>query len=505
MIVAELFAKFGLLPDEKSWDKGHKLIEGLHTALEAYLGYEGIKKVGELVEGTVKAAVEAKHLGERLGITGEAVQELGYAADVTGSSAEELTTGLQRLALGMENARKTGSGPLVDALHRLRVPIQNLRHEKLDQNLEEIAEGFKKAPPNVDKLALSMEIFGRNAGPKLLPLLEKGQAGIAELRAEAEKLGVVIDEDGIEKAEEFEIAQKKLGATLKGVRNEAVVAILPALQEMAEGLQEWISANRDAIKSGLEAVLKAIAIAFHFVGDAIGVVIDVTKFLGDHLEILIPILTGIAAIVIPLFAEWAIGAGAAAIATLAAAAPLIAIVAIVAAVTAAAIQLYKHWGEIWGFIKRKAQDFADWFEALPGRVLSWVEDIGESIKDAFDDAWDWVVQGAHKAWEKIKNTPIIGHIIRGAQAVGGFVGDLASGPTPGSFGAPGFLGAGAPSLAGAGGDVSNSFEANVQASIQIDATDMDPDDLKDAVKGAMKEHTDDMLRQAHQNLAGGKR
>lgn len=504
MQVAELFARLHLAPDEASWDKGHELIEGLHHALEAYLGYEGLKKVKELVEGTVEAAVAAKHLGERLGITGEAVQELGYAADVTGASQEDMTAGLQRLAAGLEHAKK-GTGPLVDAMSQLKIPISDLKKGNLEQNLEQIADGFEKAGPKVNKLALSIEIFGRNAGPKLLPLLNKGASGIAELREEAQKLGVVIDEEGIEKAEEFEIAQKKLGATLKGVRNEAVIAMLPALQEMTEGLSDWVKENREAIASTLTAILKGLAEVFHVIGTVIGVVVKVVQYLGENLDLLIPILAGVAAILLPLITEWAAGMLIAAGATIVAIAPFIAIAAAVAAVTFAIMKLIQHWDQVVSFLKSKGNEFVDWLEALPGRVVSWVEDVAQSIKDAFAEAWAFVVKEAHKAWNDIKEIPVIGHVIKGAGAVlgGPSVLDLAKQAQTAAAGVPSVPG-------GLPGSSAAAFAAGIQASygdtnIEINAANMSPEELKGAVKDSVREAQADALRIAYANLSGGRR
>lgn len=388
MVVAELFATLGLAPDTKSWDKGHELIEDLHKALEAYLGYEGLKKVGELVESTVEAAVSAKHLGERLGITAESVQELGYAADVTGSSGEEMAAAMQRLALGLEHAKK-GTGPLVDAMSQLHVPIANLRKENLDQNLEEIAEGFKNAPESVNKLGLAMEIFGKNAGPKLLPLLEKGSSGIKELREEAEKLGVVIDEEGIEKAHEFEIEQKKLGATLKGIRNEAVVAMLPALKEMAEGLRDWVAQNREAIATGLKTILEGIAIAFKAIGTVLSWVIDLFK---NHQEVVVAL--GLAFVV--LQGQAIASAIATGIAWMLAMAPIVLMVAAIAAVIAITKRMVEYvtgktvtWKELWNAAidgaKRLGRAVGDVFEFIANlpvikQLIKLVHDIDQLAK-----------------------------------------------------------------------------------------------------------------------------
>lgn len=258
MKVGELFATLGLEVSEESFERGNELIEGVHHALEALAVFEGVHMLADWVKETTEAAVEAKHLGERLGVTAEAVQELGYAADVTGASSETMTAAMTRLAAGMEHAKKKGTGPLVDGLAALGVHMSELKGENLDQNLEVIADGFKNAGPEVNKLGVAVEIFGRNAGPRLIPLLNRGADGIKDLRQEAEELGVVIDDEMVERFEQLEISEKKLGATLKGLRNEAVAALLPTLLDAADGIMKWVKANRELIKQKIEQTMRAV-------------------------------------------------------------------------------------------------------------------------------------------------------------------------------------------------------------------------------------------------------
>jgi hypothetical protein len=506
MIVAELAALFRLTPDSASFEKGHALIGSLRAAIGAQLGEEGLNKVKELVQGTVEAAVSAKHLGERLNITGEAVQELGYAADVTGASAETITSAMQRLAVGLEHAKK-GTGPLVSAMAQLHIPIANLRKEKLDQNLEEIADGFANASPNVDKLALSIEIFGRQAGPKLLPLLLKGKAGIVELREEAQKLGVVIDEEGIQKAEEFEIAQKKLGATLKGVRNEAVIAMLPALQEMTEGLSAWVKENREAIAAGLAAVLHGIAAAFHVVGEVLSFVIDLFK---EHQDVVLALVLAVG-----VYESAAIGAAiASAAAWVLSFLPLVLGVAAITAVTLGLIKLAEWitgktvtFRALWDAFLAGGKAAEAWLEALPAKAEAWISEVASSIADEFEKLWADVVKGAHEAWESIKDIPVIGHIIKGASFLADKTGLTASVGTPSlnaalaaANGAPSVQGPASALLAGAG--ITANFG---DTHIQIDAAGMTPDELKGAVKDAAREAHQDVVRQAFSNISGGRR
>lgn len=493
MIVAELAAKLGLAPDEHSWEHGHELVESLHHALEAYIGVEAVKKTGELVESFVETGVQAKHLGERLGISTEAVQELGYAASLSGSSAEGMQVSLQHLARGIQELKTKGSGPAAEAFQRLGISMNQIKGESLDQNLEVIANKFAAMPDSAEKTALAMQLFGRS-GTELIPLLNRGQAGIVELREEAEKLGFVIGDEGVEKAEEFERAQKKLHASITGLKNQAVEALLPTLERLVDRMTDWIAENKEAITSTLESVVDGLATAFTTLGDVIGEVID---FWQEHQEVAIAVLEAVGAVLaafaIDAAADWII-----------AFAPLAAIIAGIAALILIVEDFGAIWDKVkdvvggaWDWIKGKGQDFADWFAALPDDVADWVDSIGERIKQAFQDAWDYITDGAKQAWEDIKDIPVIGHIIRGAEAVGEYFGT--SGNTLSNSAPVGVLPSG-----GGGGDVTNHVSFG-DVHVQVDATNVDEDEIGDLVGEKVKEHQGDMVRQAWNSLTGGKR
>lgn len=313
MDVAELVAVLGLSVDEADWERGQELIdraragvEGLAEAhqraqeaahrgasgigeamhhgaeeveesgkelkdvlkegLETFVGYEGIKSLGEMVEHTMEATIQAKHLGDRLGITTEAVQSLGYAADVTGASTGAMVIALQRLSFNLEG---TGlrTGFAQQGFQKLGLDVNKLRAEiksgrPLDEIFGDIADKFAAMPNGAEKASLAMQIFGRTAGPQLIPLLNQGREGVAALREEAEELGVTMSEDGVEQLEQFEHAQKKLNATWSSTKDAIVMAILPALQMLVDGasaVAKFLRTHEDAMVTTFGAIAAAIA------------------------------------------------------------------------------------------------------------------------------------------------------------------------------------------------------------------------------------------------------
>lgn len=478
MVVEELFETLGLKINHAQWAAGEHAVEKMREGLDKigeskfaehikegmaiFASYEGVKILGEFVNQTVEAAVQAKRLGERVGLTSEAVQELGYAADVSGSSTEGLTVGFQHLARGLNELRTKGTGPAVDAFRSLGISASDaeVRHGKLDQVIEIVANKFKNMPDGVKKTSSAMDLFGRE-GATLIPLLNKGADGIKELREEAEKLGIVIDEEGIQKAEHFEESQKKLHATLVGLRNQAVMALLPTLQEMADKVFKWVMANREMLKQKLQQFVEGLAKAIQFLAKVVGVVIDVIQFLSQHATLAKFAIIGLALLI---GGPW---------------------VAAIVVVYDAIQELYELFGKLSDGASSVVKSISAHFEAF-GRKM--------------DLLWQKIKDGAHDLWEDIKDIPIIGSVIKG---VGGMFSGPAMNPMQMMQSMPGFGGG----FAGMMPKESSGSNLTVHGgAIQIDVHGAtDPVATGSEVRKQIAESQKDMLRQAMDAIKGGQK
>jgi hypothetical protein len=503
MQIAELTASLGLVPDEASWKRGDELVKKLHHAIEGYLGYEGLMKVKELISSTVEAAQEAKNMGEQLGISAESVQELGYAAIASDVSVGQLQGAMQRLSRGLEDAKTKGTGPMASALSKLGVHMKDLKGQSLDQNLELLADAFANAGPQVNKTALAIEMFGRSAGPRMLLLLNKGKDGIQGLRNEAEELGYVMGGEALENAEKFEGAQKRLTATLIGVRNEAVSALLPAFEEMTQGLGDWVKENRAALVSGLKTFLEGVAIAFRAIGAVLKVVIDIFK---DHFDI---VLSVIGAYLILKAAS--IGAAlAAAEAWLTAMAPLVlgtlAVVAL-GLVFRKLVDIFKNGG---GIMKAAMVGVGIAIAVLTGPIgvvmmaIAGLVAAALSIKTTWSEALDYVADKANAAWETMKDIPVVGQVLKAGVWLGHKIG--------GGDGEDGIDSVRTmPSVESGGGSSGGDSEVaapNIDVGgihLNIDASNMTPEELKAHLSDQIEEKLGGAVRNAYTNLKGGKR
>ena len=280
----------------RGWGRALEIANaGLGTAMK---GYAIVSSVVGKVRGAFEAAAgEAAHYNDvaaRLGIGVEAVQELGYAASQSGTDLDTLAAGMGKLA-NVTDAAKKGSKDAAASLRAVGVSAADLRSGKvsLDGALAGIADKFAAMPDGARKAALATDLFG-GAGAKLIPLLNKGSAGIGALRSEAQRLGVVMSGETTQGLADLGDQQAKLGSQLAGIRNQVMAALLPMLTEMAAGLSAWLTENRETIVTVLTAIgegivyfVRGVAVIVRGIATAVEWVIDNWKPLAAVLAVVL--------------------------------------------------------------------------------------------------------------------------------------------------------------------------------------------------------------------------
>ncbi len=270
-IIEELAVKLGIDADFGAFERAEKHINGLRIGLGAIaaIGAAVGTALAAVVETTARTAVEAFRTSQKIGTTAEAYQELKYAGDLVGVSSEEITTSLGRLARSAFEAAH-GGGQAAFAYRQLGVGVYKAEGglKTSDELLEDVASRFATMPDGIRKTALAQQLFGRG-GKALIPLLNKGRDGIDELRQEAHKYGVVLDQETIEASLRWEEQQKHLKAAVLGLKNALGSAFIKRITDVTDKIANWIASNRELISSGIMrfldgvvALLKPIAIAF---------------------------------------------------------------------------------------------------------------------------------------------------------------------------------------------------------------------------------------------------
>lgn len=429
MIIRELFAKLGLDIDKGSFTAADVLLASVKTGLIA-LGGLAVAAGGGLavmVNDLVETSGALNDTATALQIGTDALQEIGYAAKLGGSSIEEMRGGLAILNKHL-TAAKDGNEESQKTFAKLGIKIRDASGalKSADVVIGDVAEALSKLPEGPERTARAMDLFGRS-GASLLPVLSEGREGLAKLRQEARDLGLVINVETIKAGDDLGDNLDRLKLSIKGVEHEIAGAFLGEINQSVESVIAWVKANRALIAQRMEKVirvltasLKAFVSVLGILWRVLGVVIDQWQFFAVILAsvVLTAIVLNIGAIV-RLIAQYVLlgaAALAAAIKSAAAWALAAAPVALLATLIAVAILLFDEWitaieggdtllGELWPKWKKFLQDFAGagsegeplWLQflrfgaALIGDFDKTFKDVIEGWKLIFKALADWVI------------------------------------------------------------------------------------------------------------------
>ena len=170
-------------------------------------------------------------MSQKVGMTTEELSKLAYAAKLSDVSMGELQVGVQQLAKNME----AGSEGLAALGISATDSSGNLR--STSEVMIEVAEAFAGMEDGAGKTAIAMNIFGRS-GAQLIPMLNAGRGGLAQMANEAERLGVVISGDAARSAETFNDNLTRLKTASEGLAQQIINPLLPTLIKLTERFLE---------------------------------------------------------------------------------------------------------------------------------------------------------------------------------------------------------------------------------------------------------------------------
>lgn len=209
------------------------MVAGVGALLTGGAFAAGISNAINLQEQMYKGA-------QRAGLTTEAFSSLAYAAKLADVPVETLEKSMAKLSSTLVNAQQNQK-EAVELFRRLKLDPKNV--QDADALLLELAQRFEQMPDGINKTALAVDVFGEKLGPRLIPFLNQGRAGIQDLREEAKRLGVVIDSEAGKQAEQFKDNLEKLKTAGVGASNAIATELVPSLVSASE---YFVKATKDA-------------------------------------------------------------------------------------------------------------------------------------------------------------------------------------------------------------------------------------------------------------------
>ena len=241
---------------------GEKLAEGIK---------EAVKALPEFAEKAEQIGLSA----QKVGMTIEAYQKLGYALHQLDIPVENSDKAFKKLNVGLAQLR-VHQGPMLMGLKRINPEL--LKQLSTAKNAQDafldVAEAVSKESDATKRAAIAQAVFGKS-GQEMLPALLKGKEGLKELTDQADIYGNVIGEDTIKNADKFKESTKQLGAMLTSLKDTALAGLLEGVTPIVGKMSEWLSQNRKFIASGITQGVKLLGDVFAKLGPPIAHVVQV--------------------------------------------------------------------------------------------------------------------------------------------------------------------------------------------------------------------------------------
>lgn len=210
------------------------------TGAAAAMGYAILK--------TLDAAGALVDAADSLGVSAENLYKLHQASMLAGVGSDQLNASLQRLSANIGEGLQKGTGPAVDALNRLNLPLSQIASQRPDQQFKLITDRLLEIENPAQRAAAAMDLFGKQ-GPAILRVAQ-----------EMEKVTQLKKEFGFGVSDRELIALDQAGESLDTLKILWESGIKKAVAEIAPYIIGFVEQLKEAIKAagGFEGIWSKI-------------------------------------------------------------------------------------------------------------------------------------------------------------------------------------------------------------------------------------------------------
>ncbi|OHB58786.1 MAG: hypothetical protein A2Y12_00090 [Planctomycetes bacterium GWF2_42_9] len=209
-------------------------------------------------------------MSKRTGVSVESLSALGFAAEQSGSNIETLEKGIRKMQQSILDSNM-GLKTTTDIFAMLGLNASSFSGLKPEEQFRLLADRLSQIQDPSQRAAIAMKLLGKS-GTALLPMLEKGAAGLDELMEEAKRLGLVLSSEDAASAEELNDALNRMWRTIKMSFANIGAAIAPIITDLSNKIavivgkiSNWIKENRGLVRMVLYLAASLVAAGGAFV------------------------------------------------------------------------------------------------------------------------------------------------------------------------------------------------------------------------------------------------
>lgn len=243
-------------------------LRGAGAALGAVAGaalvaHQAFDRFATVLSEVIDLGDELDKASQRLGVGRQALQEWRYIADRSGVATEQLDTAFMTLNRNATAAAR-GGGEAVQAFRQLHVQLREGDGQMRDTSavFEETMAALAGVSSEMERAAIASRIFGES-GARLLPIVNEGEEGLAQLRARFRELGGGFSDDVIDGAAGAQDALTDFRLAMMGLKGVLAASVLPAVTRFVTMIADGAAKLAELVRtsSAVHAVLGLLAAA----------------------------------------------------------------------------------------------------------------------------------------------------------------------------------------------------------------------------------------------------
>lgn len=244
------------------------------------------KKLWDMGVAAVKSGDKVIKTADALGISTDAYQELSYAMQRGGASAEDFDAALKHVEQQM-GAAVQGQSKAVKAFSQFGITVKDIEGMNAEEAFYAIADGISKIEDPSKRMKASLQLLG-GSGEKVAHAMRGGADGLDELRKAAKATGNVRSRKELEQSANAADMLLDAQLSLKGAFNDIAYEVMPTVIGVLKDLAGWVRDNREGIRQFAETAgtfmrgfAKVVSVAFSGISAGIKIVAEGISFWQD--------------------------------------------------------------------------------------------------------------------------------------------------------------------------------------------------------------------------------
>ena len=178
---------------------------------------------------------------DRLRVGTEALQTLGYVAELSGASVETMNKSLEKMTRTIGNA-KLGDSAALRALEDIGIEVRDIEGLEADRMFGLIADKLNGIGDVSVRTAAATAIFGRGAAD-LMNTLAVGSVGVAKANEELERTNSLVGRDQLKAVEAANDAWTRFDRSIEGVTSKLSILTSKASEATANTLADIVTGD----------------------------------------------------------------------------------------------------------------------------------------------------------------------------------------------------------------------------------------------------------------------